>query len=51
MFRKVGLSGGIAIVLLVALVGFYATELVSSKAPSSSPGPLPNPTSESDPTP
>ena len=51
MFRKVGLSGGIAIVLLVALVGFYATELVSSKAPSSSPGPLPNPTSEPDPTP
>ena len=46
MLRKVGLTGGIAIVMLAALVGFYATELTSPKAPSSSPTPSPNPTSE-----
>ena len=46
MFRKARLPGGIVILVIIALAGLYATELVLPKAPSSSPSPQPNPTSE-----
>ena len=46
MLRRVGLTGGIAIVMLAALVGFYAAELAKSTVPSNSPTPSPSPTSE-----
>lgn len=46
MFRKARLLGGIAILMIIALLGLYATVLAPSEAPSSGSSPQPTPTSE-----
>ena len=46
MFRKARLPGGVAILLVIALSGWFAAELAMSTVPSSNPTPSPSPTSE-----